>query len=56
MDGFVRAGKVAYWGLSNFTGWQLTTVVHLARAMGGAHAPPRCHRLAGPGRCSPTPR
>ena len=36
MDGFVRAGKVAYWGLSNFTGWQLTTVVHLARAMGVA--------------------
>jgi aryl-alcohol dehydrogenase-like predicted oxidoreductase len=36
MDGFVRAGKVAYWGLSNFTGWQLTTVVHLARALGVA--------------------
>jgi aryl-alcohol dehydrogenase-like predicted oxidoreductase len=34
MDGFVRAGKVAYWGLSNFTGWQLTKLVHLATAMG----------------------
>ena len=34
MDGFVRAGKVAYWGLSNFTGWQLTKLVHLAREMG----------------------
>ena len=34
MDGFVRAGKVAYWGLSNFTGWQLTKLVHLAHAMG----------------------
>lgn len=34
MDGFVRAGKVAYWGLSNFTGWQLTKLVHLARQMG----------------------
>ena len=34
MDGFVRAGKVAYWGLSNFTGWQLTKLVHLACAMG----------------------
>jgi len=33
MDGFVRAGKVGYWGLSNFTGWQLTKLVHLARAM-----------------------
>jgi aryl-alcohol dehydrogenase-like predicted oxidoreductase len=36
MDGFVRAGKVAYWGLSNFTGWQLSKLVHLARAMGVA--------------------
>jgi aryl-alcohol dehydrogenase-like predicted oxidoreductase len=36
MDGFVRAGKVAYWGLSNFTGWQLTKLVQLARAMGVA--------------------
>jgi aryl-alcohol dehydrogenase-like predicted oxidoreductase len=34
VDGFVRAGKVAYWGLSNFTGWQLTKVVRLAQAMG----------------------
>jgi aryl-alcohol dehydrogenase-like predicted oxidoreductase len=32
-DGFVRAGKIRYYGLSNFTGWQLTKVVHLARAM-----------------------
>ena len=32
-DGFVRAGKVRYWGLSNFTGWQLTKAVHLARAL-----------------------
>jgi aryl-alcohol dehydrogenase-like predicted oxidoreductase len=33
LDGFVRAGKVRYWGMSNFTGWQLTKAVHLARAM-----------------------
>ncbi len=33
LDGFVRAGKARYWGLSNFTGWQLTKAVHLARAM-----------------------
>jgi aryl-alcohol dehydrogenase-like predicted oxidoreductase len=33
LDGFVRAGKARYYGLSNFTGWQLTKVVHLARAM-----------------------
>ena len=33
LDGFVRAGKVRYYGLSNFTGWQLTKAVHLAGAM-----------------------
>ena len=36
LDGFVRAGKIRYWGLSNFTGWQLTKAVHLARALGAA--------------------
>jgi aryl-alcohol dehydrogenase-like predicted oxidoreductase len=34
LDGFVRDGKIRYWGLSNFTGWQLTKAVQLARAMG----------------------
>ena len=33
LDGFVLAGKIRYWGLSNFTGWQLTKAVHLARAL-----------------------
>jgi aryl-alcohol dehydrogenase (NADP+) len=33
LDQFVRAGKIRYYGLSNFTGWQLTKAVHLARAM-----------------------
>src|SRR6202000_1510186 len=33
LDGFVRAGKIRYWGVSNFLGWQLTKAVHLARAM-----------------------
>jgi aryl-alcohol dehydrogenase (NADP+) len=36
LDGFARAGKIRYWGLSNFTGWQLTKVVHLARALNAA--------------------
>ena len=36
LDQFVRAGKVRYYGLSNFTGWQLTKAVHLARALGVA--------------------
>src|SRR3954470_6465663 len=34
MDGFVRAGKIRYYGFSNFTGWQLTKAVHLARDLG----------------------
>src|ERR1700741_1016045 len=33
LEGFIRAGKIRYWGLSNFTGWQLTKAVHLARAL-----------------------
>jgi aryl-alcohol dehydrogenase-like predicted oxidoreductase len=33
LDSFIRAGKINYYGLSNFTGWQLTKAVHLARAM-----------------------
>ncbi|MDT7713835.1 MAG: hypothetical protein QOG46_2742 [Pseudonocardiales bacterium] len=34
MDGFVRAGKIRYYGFSNYTGWQLTKAVHLARELG----------------------
>jgi aryl-alcohol dehydrogenase-like predicted oxidoreductase len=34
LDGFIRAGKIGYYGLSNYTGWQLTKAVQLARAMG----------------------
>ena len=33
LDGFVRDGKIRYYGLSNFTGWQLTKAVHLAQAL-----------------------
>jgi aryl-alcohol dehydrogenase-like predicted oxidoreductase len=36
LDDLVRIGKTRYWGLSNFTGWQLTKAVHVARAMGAA--------------------
>jgi aryl-alcohol dehydrogenase-like predicted oxidoreductase len=34
LDGFARAGKIRYYGLSNFTGWQLTKAVGLARELG----------------------
>jgi aryl-alcohol dehydrogenase-like predicted oxidoreductase len=34
LDLFVQAGKIRYYGLSNFTGWQLTKAVLTARALG----------------------
>jgi aryl-alcohol dehydrogenase (NADP+) len=34
LNDFVRAGKISYWGLSNFTGWQLTKIVGVADALG----------------------
>ncbi|MCA0295341.1 MAG: aldo/keto reductase [Actinobacteria bacterium] len=34
VDDAVSAGKISYFGLSNFTGWQLTAVVERARAHG----------------------
>jgi aryl-alcohol dehydrogenase-like predicted oxidoreductase len=38
LDDAVRAGKIAYYGFSNYTGWQLTKAVGIARAAG--YAPP----------------
>ena len=34
LDDAVRGGKIAYYGFSNFLGWQLTKAVHLARTNG----------------------
>jgi aryl-alcohol dehydrogenase-like predicted oxidoreductase len=34
LDGFVRSGRILYYGFSNFSGWQLTKAVHLARELG----------------------
>ncbi|MFA7664803.1 MAG: aldo/keto reductase [Burkholderiaceae bacterium] len=30
----IRAGKVRYWGISNFRGWQIADLVHMARELG----------------------
>ncbi len=30
----VRAGKIRYWGLSNFRGWRIAQMVQMARALG----------------------
>ncbi len=33
IDALLRAGKIGYWGLSNFRGWRIAEVVHMARAL-----------------------
>jgi len=38
LDDAIGSGKIAYYGFSNFTGWQVTKAVHVARANG--FAPP----------------
>jgi aryl-alcohol dehydrogenase-like predicted oxidoreductase len=38
LDDAVRAGKIAYYGFSNYLGWQVTKAVHVARAAG--YTPP----------------
>jgi len=34
LDDAIRTGKIGYWGVSNFTGWQLTKAAHRAQALG----------------------
>src|SRR3954469_14656287 len=36
LDDAVRAGKIGYYGFSNYLGWQLTKAVHVAAAHGFA--------------------
>jgi aryl-alcohol dehydrogenase-like predicted oxidoreductase len=38
LDDLVRAGKIRYWGLSNFRGWRIAEMVHLAPAARHARA------------------
>jgi aryl-alcohol dehydrogenase-like predicted oxidoreductase len=33
LDALLRAGKIRYWGLSNFRGWRIAEAVHLARQL-----------------------
>ncbi len=33
LDALLRAGKIRYWGVSNFRGWRIAEMVHLARSM-----------------------
>ena len=34
LDCMLRAGKIRYWGLSNFRGWRIGEMVHLAKQIG----------------------
>lgn len=34
MGDLVREGKIRYWGVSNFRGWRIAEIVHLARQLG----------------------
>ena len=36
LDDAISAGKIAYYGFSNYLGWQITKAVHLAKAAGWA--------------------
>ena len=33
IDALLAAGKIRYWGISNFRGWRIAEVVHTARAL-----------------------
>ena len=45
-----RSGKIRYWGVSNFRGWRIAEMVHIARAPGhaGAGGLPALLQLAQP--------
>jgi aryl-alcohol dehydrogenase-like predicted oxidoreductase len=34
VDALLRAGKIRYWGVSNFRGWRIAEAVHVAQALG----------------------
>ena len=34
LDAMLRAGKIRYWGVSNFRGWRISEMVHLAKQIG----------------------
>lgn len=43
IETLLRDGKIRYWGVSNFRGWRIAELVHLARALG----------MPGPVACQP---
>lgn len=43
MSGFVKAGKIRYWGVSNYSGWSLAKTAMVAREAG--MVPPVAHQI-----------
>jgi aryl-alcohol dehydrogenase-like predicted oxidoreductase len=43
MSGFVKAGKIRYWGVSNYSGWSLVKTAMVARRSG--FVPPVAHQI-----------
>lgn len=43
MSGFVKAGKIRYWGVSNYSGWSLAKTAMVAREAG--LVPPVAHQI-----------
>lgn len=43
MSGFVKAGKIRYWGVSNYSGWALAKTALVAQAQG--FVPPVAHQI-----------
>jgi len=41
VDDLIRAGKIRYWGLSNYSGWRIAMIAAESKAM-GVHAPVVC--------------
>lgn len=43
MSGFVKAGKIRYWGISNYSGWAIAKTAMVAQAHG--FVPPVAHQI-----------
>ncbi len=43
LSGFVKSGKIRYWGVSNYSGWSLAKTAMIARAPG--FIPPIAHQI-----------
>jgi aryl-alcohol dehydrogenase-like predicted oxidoreductase len=42
LDDLLRAGKIRYWGVSNFRGWRIAEMVHGARRLATCPGPVVC--------------